>query len=499
MLATLVCVVIRLTAVRPNDSSSTAPSTTSNLQNHAPRYSRAALRRAIVHIGVGAFHRAHLATYIHELCKAGEMGWSITGVGLLPGDRAVADALRSQDHLYTLVVRGAAETEVEVIGSIVDYIFAVEEWDDVVDAIADPDTQIVSLTITEGGYPIDDVTGEYNPASPMANDRSAFAAIAAGLARRRTSTGAPLTVLSCDNILSNGRAAKTSTLGAAADLDDELGDWIEQNVTFPNSMVDRITPATVDSDREWLADDAGLVDAWPVVTEPFIQWVVEDDFAGDRLPFEELDVIVTDDVEPYEHMKLRLLNAGHSCVAYLAALEGISSVDSAMAAPHLRSFLENFLAVEAQPMVPAVPGIDLDEYVASLIERFSNPSIGDQIARLCLDGSVKFTKFLLPTIRAQLAVDGPIDSAALAIAGWCEYLLGKDEQGELIVIADDPNVDLAIRHAEASRTDPVAFLDFAEVFDTDLRNDDRFRETFATALGTLRSTGVRAATQSLTR
>ena len=210
-----------------------------------------------------------------------------------------------------------------------------------------------------------------------------------------------VTVLSCDNILANGRAARTATLGLAAATDPELAAWIEANVTFPNSMVDRITPATVDEDRAWLAEHEGYADLWPVVTEPFRQWVVEDRFAADRLPLEELDVIVTDDVEPYEHMKLRLLNAGHSCLAYLAALEGVETVHEAMATPHLAAFVETFLRDEARPVVAEVPGVSLDDYIDSLIDRFANPGIGDQISRLCLDGSVKFPKFLVPTIEAR--------------------------------------------------------------------------------------------------
>lgn len=460
----------------------------------APSYDRAALSRSIVHIGVGGFHRAHLAVYIDELCQAGHTDWSIVGAGILPHDSAMAETLSSQDMLYSLVVRGADTTEVRIIASLVDFIFAPDDLEPLVAKIADPSTQIVSLTITEGGYPIDDQTGAYTPDAPTAAPHSAFGAIAAGLERRRVAAAGPITILSCDNILSNGKAAATATMGAAERFHGaDLVRWITDNVSFPNSMVDRITPSTTDEDRSWIADEQNIVDGWPVITEPFLQWVVEDRFAGKRLPLEDLDVIVTDDVEPYEYMKLRLLNAGHSCLAYLSALEGTETVDAAMAQPHIQLFLKAFLATEAQPTVPAVPGIELDTYIESLIERFSNPNIGDQIARLCLDGSSKFPKFLFPTIEAQLGADGPIALSALALAGWCQYLTGVDQTGSAIDIAHDPLLDEAKRFAQASVANPEAFLDFQAVFSTTLRSDPRLRSAFVAALSSVRERGVEAA------
>lgn len=459
-----------------------------------PSYDRDALTSSIVHIGVGGFHRAHLAVYVHELCEAGHTDWSIAGAGIMPGDAAMAEALNNQDMLYSLVVRGATTTDVSIIGSLTDFVLASDDLEPLVAKIASPATQIVSLTITEGGYPIDDATGEFTPDASTAAAHSAFGAIAAGLERRRLDAGGPITVLSCDNILANGRAASLSTLGVAAKFHgSELVRWITDNVSFPNSMVDRITPTTSDADRAWIADEYNIADQWPVITEPFRQWVVEDRFAGKRLPLEDLDVIVTDDVEPYEFMKLRLLNAGHSCLAYLAALEGTDTVDAALATPHIKAFLQAFLDREACPTVSAVPGIDLDEYIASLIERFSNPNVGDQIARLCLDGSSKFPKFLFPTIEAQLAQDGPIALSALALAGWCHYLGGVDQNGSAISISDDPRQDEAIRHAAASTTEPVAFLDFDAVFPASLRDDARLRSAFVDALGAIRERGVKTA------
>lgn len=461
-----------------------------------PLYERDQLRRSIVHIGVGGFHRSHLATYIDELCRNGHRDWAIVGAGVLPSDEAIASALAAQDHLYSLIVRGADQNSVEVIGSIVDYIHAHPDAQPLIDSIAHPDTQIVSLTVTEGGYPVDDTTGLYDPDSPMAGEGSTFAIVAAGLQLRRSNGAGSVTILSCDNIISNGGVARAATLGEARRLDPALAEWIETSIAFPNSMVDRITPATSLADQEWLRDNHGIDDRWPVVAEPFRQWVVEDSFTGDRPPLEELDVIVTDDVEPYELAKLRLLNAGHSCLAYLAALDNIEHVHTAMADPHLRRFVTAFLDTEAKPVLPPVVGINLDDYTRSLIERFSNPQIRDQISRLCLDGSAKFPKFLLPTIRAQLACDGPIALGTLALAGWCDYLNGLSSDGSPIELAADPLLTEATSHANASREMPSAFLQFPEVFTSDLAEHPRFIAAFTEQLGLLRAAGLRSAIES---
>lgn len=454
----------------------------------APTYDRTTLRPSIVHIGVGGFHRAHLATYVHELCEGGVDDWAILGAGVLAGDAAMADALESQDHLYSLIVRGNTATEVDIIGSLVGYVRA---WDDstpLVRAIAAPTTQIVSLTVTEGGYPVDNATGGHDPGSPNAGSRSAFGVLAAGLDLRRRSGGTPLTVLSCDNVMGNGDVASIATRGEADRIDPALGGWIDTHVSFPNSMVDRITPTTTDTDRAWLSDTYGVNDRWPVVTEPFRQWVVEDHFAGDRPPFERLDVMATTDVTPYELMKLRLLNAGHSCVAYLASLRGIETVHATLGDADLRAFLEAFLRREAQPVLPPVAGIDIDAYVATLLERFANPNIGDQISRLCLDGSAKFPRFLLPTVRLQLRVGGPVALAALALAGWCQYLLGPAE-----TLSPDPGLAEAVEHARRGVHRPVAFLEYPAVFGDDLAQAPSFVDSFTRSLEILRARGVAAA------
>jgi mannitol 2-dehydrogenase len=462
-----------------------------------PGYDRSALRPAIVHIGVGGFHRAHLAMYIDQLCRDGHTDWAIVGAGILANDQAMADALDAQDHLYTLVVRDTEATTAEVVGSIVDYVHAYPDPEPLIDRIAAPATQIVSLTITEGGYPVDDTTGRYDPTSPVAGDGSAFALLAKGLDRRRSAGAAPLTVLSCDNVVGNGHMTRTATLGEAAGIDPQLAAWIDANIAFPNSMVDRITPATTEDDRRWLAKTAGVNDRWPVFTEPFTLWVLEDRFAGDRPPVELLDIVVTDNVEPFEQMKLRLLNAGHSTLAYLSALVGHELVHDAMADPDLRTYLEAFLVTEARPVLPPVPGYDVDAFQNGLIERFANPAIGDQVARLCLDGTVKFPKFLVPTIAAQLATGGPIELSALALAGWCCYLRGGTaEDGNPITVAGDPSRQEAIDRAVASVDDPGRFVDWPEVFGPVVSTDERFRAAFVEAETRLRSDGVVASIQA---
>jgi len=462
-----------------------------------PAYDRANLTRSIVHVGVGGFHRAHLATYVDELAAAGNTDWAIVGCGVMPGDQRMADALNPQDCLFTLITRGADTTEVRVIGSIVDYMLADPDPQPLITKMASENTQIISLTVTEGGYPVDDVTGEYLADSRNAGPTSAFGIIAAALEQRRTNHAKPITIVSCDNILGNGHVAETATRGEAARFGDDLLAFIDSSVKFPNSMVDRITPTTTDSDRSWLADTHGIADHWPVVTEPFRQWVIEDNFAGKRPPLEKLDIIITDNVEPYEFMKLRLLNAGHSCLAYLSALDGIETVDQAMAQPWVSCYVRAFLDTESKPVLPPVAGIDIDEYNASLIERFSNPSIGDQISRLCLDGTAKFPKFLLPTVNAQVEAAGPLQLGALALAGWAQYLNGVNDHGAVIELANDPLLAEAVRFAELSRTDPAAFLDFTAVFGEDLRNAESFRSAFTSALEQLRKDGAQATVESV--
>jgi mannitol 2-dehydrogenase len=456
-----------------------------------PGYDRSALGGGIVHVGVGGFHRAHQAVYLDELCRKGLIGWSITGAGVLPGDAAMAAALQPQDHLYTLVTRDARATNVRVIGSIVDYVLATPSVDPLVARLAQPATRIVSLTITEGGYPVDETTGAFL-APPKDALPPAFDALARALRARRDAGLGGFTILSCDNIMGNGDTARTATLGVCAMVEPGLEEWVDQNVAFPNGMVDRITPQTADADREFLATEYGLIDRWPVVAETFIQWVIEDDFPYGRPPYQDAGVLLTDDVRPYETLKLRILNAGHSTTTYMAALVGHVYIHEIMADRLLATYMQRFHDDEATPSLPAVPGIDVEDYKRVVAERFANPAVRDQVARVCLDGSSKFPKFLIPTIESQLDKGGQVKLSALALAGWCQYLLGKDDQGREITLADDPRLDLARAHAEASRSDPAAFLGLSVVFPERLRQDPVFRPAFVDALTSIREVGVHA-------
>lgn len=430
-----------------------------------PTYDRCALTPKLAHIGVGGFHRAHLAAYLDELADA-ESTWGIRGLGLLAQDSAMAEALAPQDHLYTLIERGNAAPVLRVIGSMVDYRHLHERPDAAAEVVADPSLAMLSMTITEAGYGTD------------AGDESSgtFDVIAGGLRRRRVAGAPPITIVSCDNLPGNGDAARRATLRAAQRLDAATEEWIDRHCTFPNSMVDRITPATTNVDREWLSAEFGVEDRWPVVAEPFRQWVIEDAFAADRPSFEDVGVLVTDLVHEWELYKLRMLNAAHSSMAYLAALSGITYVDEAVDTPPVRAFLDSLLLDEAVPSLQEIPGHPRVGYVESILERFANTGVRDQIARLCIDGSAKFPTFLLPTIAHHLDHGGPIAHATLALAGWARYLavVPASEQ------AFDASAEPARRHARRALVEPVRFLEYGDVFPPRIRDDDRFRAEFVT-------------------
>jgi mannitol 2-dehydrogenase len=448
-----------------------------------PTYERTRLRPAIVHVGVGGFHRAHLAVYVHDLASRGG-DWGIVGLGLLAGDADMAAVLGSQDCLYTLIEKDGGEPSVQVIGSITRFVHAPAGHDAAAsELIAAPGTAILSLTITESGY------AEPSETERAAGKRTTFDRIAAALAVRRDRSAGPITILSCDNVPRNGDAARRATLSAAERLEPALPAWVERHCTFPNSMVDRITPATSPEDREWLRGSAGIVDGWPVVSEPFRQWVMEDDFAAERPPWEDVGALFTDRIHDWEHYKLRMLNAGHSCMAYLSALAGITYVHEAMAVGELRTFLEGLLQREAMPTLAPIPGHPREEYAASVLERFANAGVRDQIARVCIDGSAKFPTFLIPTIEWQMEHGGPIERAATALAGWARYLAVVDPEQQ----AFDARGDEARRYAAEAAGEPVAFLRYEAVFPPALRSAPSFRSAFAAGYERIASEGPIAA------
>ncbi|HEY0618706.1 MAG TPA: mannitol dehydrogenase family protein [Kribbella sp.] len=465
-----------------------------------PAYDRTAVRPGIVHFGVGGFHRAHQAMYLDRLMDEGRaLDWGICGVGTMPPDQRMRDVLQAQDGLYTLVVKhpdGAMEPR--VIGSIVEYLYAPDDPEVVLARMTDPATRIVSLTITEGGYHVNQVTGEFDPddpglqhdLEPGAVPTSAFGLVVEGLARRRAAGVPSYTVMSCDNIPGNGHVAKKMLTSFARLKDPELADWIEREVRFPNSMVDRITPVTADADKEALAQRFGIDDGWPVVCEPFTQWVLEDDFGGDRPPFEDVGVQLVSDVEPYELMKLRLLNASHQALCYLGYLAGYRYAHEVCQDKLFVDFLLGYMDEEATPTLPPVPGVDLDRYRHQLIERFANPEVRDTLARLCAESSDRIPKWLLPVIREQLAAGRGIDRAALVVAAWARYAEGVDEQGEPIEVVDRLR-DKLVERAQHNREDPLLFVSDRDLFG-DLVDDERFVRVYTSALSSLHERGARA-------
>lgn len=437
-----------------------------------PQYDRRVVTPGIVHIGVGGFHRAHEAVYLDDLMAVGSgQEWGICGVGLRPADKAMRDALVPQDCLYTIVIEDAYGPEARVIGSLVKYLFAPEETQAVLDTLASPQTRIVSLTITEGGYNFSESTGEFNADHPdirhdladPANPVSVFGYLAEALDRRRQAGHTPFTVLSCDNLPHNGNVARKSLLAFAALRDPALHNMIAQHVAFPNSMVDRITPQTTDEDRQMVRDEFGIEDAWPVVCEPFRQWIIEDTFAAGRPPLERVGVQFVGDVHPYEMMKIRLLNASHSAMGYLGFLAGYTYIHEIMADDLFRAFIRRLMDDEVTPLLAPVPGIDLAEYKAILLTRFANPTIKDQVTRICLDGSSKIPKFVLPSLHEALAAGKPTTLLTLAVAGWFRYLRGEDEQGRPYPI-DDPRAEELQRLARQGKTDPRPLLGLTDLF-----------------------------------
>jgi mannitol-1-phosphate/altronate dehydrogenase len=465
-----------------------------------PSYLRATkdLRPAIVHFGVGGFHRAHQAVYLDDIAERRiSAEWAEHGVGLLPGDRRMAEALIPQDCLYTVVERSAERDSARVIGSLAGYTFAPDNPQRVLEMLADPVTRIVSLTITEGGYLVDDKTGVFdasNPAIQQDVDRNAprtvFGYVVAGLERRRAAGIPPFTVLSCDNLQGNGSVARTAVVSFARLGDASLAAWIDANVAFPNAMVDRITPQTTDADRAMVAETFGVVDAWPVVTEPFRQWVIEDHFSNGRPPLEEVGVQIVADVHPYETMKLRLLNASHQAMAYLGCLAGYRYAHEVLGDRDFVNLLTRFMDAEVTPLLPPVPGIDLADYKRTLLERFANPKIADTLARLATDGSDRMPKFVLPSLSEALAQGRPHRLLTLVVAGFCRYLRGVDEQGQPITLQDG-RADELRKLANQGQADPRPLLGVQRVFG-DLGQNQAWVAELTAALRELDQIGARA-------
>jgi len=442
-----------------------------------PAYDRSALSAGILHIGVGNFHRAHQAVYLDDLFNLGrDHDWAIVGAGLMGFDAKRRSELQQQDWLTTVVEMSPGQRIARVTGSMIDYCEV--DADALIARITDPAIRIISLTITEGGYFIDANTGGFdanhpqiqrdaiNPEQPV----TVFGMLLAGL-RRRHARGLPMpTILSCDNLPENGHVTRRALEGLAALISNDLGDWVAQSLTFPNAMVDRITPATTERHRDMLAEDFSILDAAPVVCEPFRQWVLEDKFPLGRPALEHVGVQFVSDVTPYETMKLRILNAGHASIAYPAALLGYENVHDAMADPDIASWLDQLMRREVIPVLADIPGEDYHAYLDTCAARFANPEVGDTIARLCQDGSNRQPKFVLPTIADALQSGKALDGLALEVAFWCRYCADTRD-------LDDPSAELIAPAARATRADPSAFLGLDKVFGT-LAGNEKFAAAF---------------------
>jgi mannitol 2-dehydrogenase len=472
-----------------------------------PSYNPESTRQGIVHIGVGGFHRAHQAFYTDRLMNAGKAhDWAICGAGLRSDDRKVHDALAEQDSYYTLVELGdTPDTEVRVIGSITGMLLAEDGPQALIDKLADPAIRIVSLTITEGGYCIDDSTGEFMQHLPLVQHdlahpdapKTVFGFLCAALDKRRLAGTAAFTVMSCDNLPHNGGVARKALLAFAALRQDQaLHDWIAREVSFPNAMVDRITPMTSDAHRQQLHDRHGVDDAWPVVCEPFVQWVLEDKFGNGRPAWEEVGVQFTDDVTPYEEMKIKLLNGSHLALTYLGFLKGYRFVHETMNDPLFVRYMRAYMDIDVTPQLASVPGIDLEGYKDTLVERFSNQAIADQLERVCSDGSSKFPKFTVPTINRLIADGKATDRAALVVAAWALYLKGVDENGSHYTIPD-PRAEFC----QALVADDVLItqrlLGVEEIFGTQIPSSAEFVAAFERNLASLREFGVQGTLERL--
>jgi fructuronate reductase len=476
-----------------------------------PGYDRARLTPGIVHLGLGAFFRAHGAEYIDDVLEKtfGTSGnsWGVIGASLQRPDQR--DKLKPQDCLYTLIERAPEGDKARIIGSLLDAVVAKENSEVLLRHMADPAIRIVSLTITEKGYCHDPATGKLDPKHPdivhdtanLAAPRSAIGFIVEALRRRRDAGVAPFTVLCCDNLPSNGKLLSGFVTDFARLRDDMLASWIARNAAFPSTMVDRIVPAATPADLESARKLIGLVDEAAVAHEPFRQWVIEDTFVGGTRPaWEQAGAQFVAEVAPFENMKLKLLNASHSALAYLGYLAGHETITDTVSDPVFRRYVQRLWNREIIPVFPVTPGMDLDAYVAALLARYSNPSIRHRTWQIAMDGSQKLPQRLLGTIRTRLKAGLPLPMLALAVAAWMRYVGGIDEKGAPIDVRD-PLAKTLRDKLDTARSDPdtrvAALLGVTAVFGDDLSGDANFRKAVTSAYAALLTRGSRPATESL--
>lgn len=469
-------------------------------------YIREQVKTGIMHIGVGNFHRAHEEFYTNRLlADTTQQNWGICGVMLLPGDERLYKALKKQDNIYTLTVCGRdGKDEVYYIGSLVELIWGVENPKAVIDKIADKDIKIITMTITEGGYNIDKTSGEFmldennvkhditNPHTP----KTVFGFITEGLRRRKEAGNGPITLLSCDNLQHNGNTAKKAFTTFITTQDKELAEWVEQNVTFPNSMVDRITPATRPEDVILLNEKNGTQDEVPVYSEDFIQWVIEDNFIAGRPAWETVGVEFTDDVTTYENMKLSLLNASHTLLSYPAFLSGYRKVDEAMHDERFVHFLRTFMDKDITPYVPVPGNTDLELYKQTLIERFANRSVSDQLARLCFDGVSKYPVYVMPNLIKMIRDKADFTRVAFSMAAYRHYLKYKTDDKGVAFEINDPWLtaeDITL----IDSNDPVDFLGMSAFQSTNLKAANDFVKVYLRMVEDIKQKGIFTVLESI--
>lgn len=469
-------------------------------------YNREQVKPGILHIGVGNFHRAHEEFYTNLLLEdPDQQNWGICGAMLLPSDEHLYNALKKQANEYTLTVCGRdGKDEAYLIGSLVELIWGIENPEAVITKISDKNIRIITLTITEGGYNIEKATGEFiledenikhdlqNPQSP----KTTFGFIAEGLRRRKANGNGPVTILSCDNLQHNGNTARKAFTSFIEAQDAELAAWVAENVTFPNSMVDRITPATRPDDITRLNAKNGTTDEAPVYCEDFIQWVIEDNFIAGRPAWEKVGAEFTDDVTAYENMKLSLLNASHTLLSYPSFLSGYRKVDDAMHDERIAKFVRTFMDVDITPYVPAPGNTDLELYKQTLIERFGNRSVSDQIARLCFDGISKFPVYVMPNLIKMIRDHADLIRVAYLIAAYRHYLKYKtDDKGAAFEVAEPwmtPEDEALI-----NSNDPMDFLALSPFRSTDLKVADEFVNLYLKMVDAIKEKGAMPVLESI--
>jgi len=472
----------------------------------APSYDRDSLQSSIVHIGAGGFHRSHQQHYLDRvLSQTGDLSWGICASGIREEDRALQQALNSQDCLYTLVERDDERAQARIIGSMTDYVLGHEDVEAYIRKLASPETRIISLTVTGAGYYIDQTTEGLDLEHPdvrhdlanSATPKTVFGYLSKALKHRMDNNIPPCTILSCDNFQGNGDISKQTLLAFCDEADPALCKWIKNNVAFPNSMVDRITPLPTDETRAFVEEQFGLEDQCPVMCEPYIQWVVEDTFSSERPALEEVGVQFTSDVAPYEKIKLRVLNASHTLIAYLGFLAGHRYIFEIVRDPLFADYLGHFLNEEVTPHLQPVPGVDLQDYKKTVVRRFANPAIKDEALRICKNGSYKFPKFIFPTVRDQLKAGGSIKAASLSVASWMRFL-GQAAENASDVPVDDRIANTLIQKAGEGGDDAEVLLNLREVFG-DLSDHVGFRKEVSANLKQLYAKGAVGTVQDYLR